>query len=192
MPQLAEYLIICRVLSFHILPFVQPYLFLPPNLWSRAIWRLAVSRCMRTLSGGTWKWAWHKSPPWRSAKAIIVITKLLSVIFPGSIIRHPPCNRGKNRGWLNFILGDILRPNWPLVRLINYFSLQAKGIHWVCVPHSSAVMATSGLPHTLCPAPGLHLLHAHPSGRRLPHRRSPYSHPHWFPGTVEGLAKKSL
>ena len=78
------------------------------------------------------------------------------------------------------------------MRLINSFSLQAKGIHRVCVPHSSAVLATSGLPHTLCLAPGLHLLHAHPSRCWLPHRRSPYSHPHWFPRTVEGLAEIPL
>lgn len=91
-----------------------------------------------------------------------------------------------------FSFGWYLKTKLTICETINYFSLQTKGIHRVCVPHSSAVLATTGLPHTLCPAPGLHLLHAHPSGRRLPHRRSPYSHPHWFPRTVEGLAEIPL
>lgn len=68
-------------------------------------------------------------------------------------------------------------------------SLQAKRIHRVCVSHSSAVLAAFGFPDTLCPAPGLHLLHAHPSRCWLPHRRSSYCHPHWFPRTVKGLAE---
>lgn len=69
----------------------------------------------------------------------------------------------------------------------TYFHpIQAKRIHRVCFPHPSTVLAAAGLPDSLCPAPGLYLLHAHPSRRRLPHRWSPYRHPHWFPRAVKG------
>ena len=85
-----------RMVSFYVQSFsFMQSLSLIANVLFRAIWRLAVSRCMRTLLGGTLKWAWHKSQPWRSAKAITVITKLWFVIFPGFIILPPPCNKGK-------------------------------------------------------------------------------------------------
>lgn len=56
------------------------------------------------------------------------------------------------------------------------------------VPHPSTVLAAFGLFDSLRTHPGLHILYAHPTGRGLPHRRSPYSHPNWFPGAVKGLA----
>lgn len=70
-----------------------------------------------------------------------------------------------------------------------YCTLQAEGVYRVCISHPSTVLAASGLSDTLRPDPGLHILYAHPSGCRLPHCRSPYSHPNWFPGAVKGLAK---
>lgn len=66
---------------------------------SRATWRLVVSRCTRTLLGAIWKWDWHKWLPWRSAKAIIVITKPWFVICPGFITLRPPCSKGENDIW---------------------------------------------------------------------------------------------
>lgn len=60
------------------------------------------------------------------------------------------------------------------------------------VPHPSTFLAAFRLLDTLRTHPGLHILHAHPTGCWLPHRRSPHSHPNWFPGAVKGLAANKL
>lgn len=83
-----------RWISHHEPVFILFYFFF--TFKCRAIWKRAVSHSTRTRLGETWKWAWHKLQPWRSAKAITVITKLWSVIFPGCTIHPPPCSKGKH------------------------------------------------------------------------------------------------
>lgn len=68
-----------------------------------------------------------------------------------------------------------------------FLSSQTKRVHWVCLPHPSAVLASSGLADPLCPASGLHLLHAHPSRCGLPHCWSSDCDPHWLSRTIQGL-----
>lgn len=78
------------------------------------------------------------------------------------------------------------------LRIVVFFFLQAQRVHWVCIPHSPAFLASPGLAYPLCFASGFHVLYAHSIGCWLSHCRPPYCNPHWFSRAIQGTAADQL
>lgn len=77
---------------------------------------------------------------------------------------------------------------WLLLITVVFLLLQPQRIHWVCIPHSPAFLASAGLSYPLCFASGFHVMYAHSSGSWLTHCRPPYCNPHWFSRAIQGTA----
>lgn len=93
---------------------------------------------------------------------------------------------------------DIIKATTKLVTFFNrsqivaFFLLQAQRVHWVCISHSPAFLASAGLTYPLCFASGFHIMYAHSTGCWLSHCRPPYCNPHWFSRAIQGTAVGQL
>lgn len=76
--------------------------------------------------------------------------------------------------------------------IVVFFLLQPQRVHWVCIPHSPAFLASAGLSYPLCFASGFHVMYAHSSGSWLTHCRPPHCNPHWLSRAVQGTAANRL